>query len=126
MQLVVNATDMDILCLAFCEGKKHDLRLFKDSGVCLPADTEALVDKGYVGLDKLHPKCRIPKKSSKNHKLTSEEKRSNAELSRRRIGIEHVNRYLKRFRILSGRYRNKRRKFALRATLIAGIYNSQH
>ena len=39
------------------------------------------------------------------------------------IGIEHVNRHIKRFRIVSTRYRNKRRKFALRFSLICAIYN---
>ncbi|MBD0310849.1 MAG: IS5/IS1182 family transposase, partial [Microcoleus sp. T1-bin1] len=37
--------------------------------------------------------------------------------------IEHVNRRLKIFRILSERYRNRRRRFGLRFNLIAGIYN---
>ncbi|MGL4825804.1 MAG: IS5/IS1182 family transposase, partial [Alphaproteobacteria bacterium] len=30
---------------------------------------------------------------------------------------------LKRFKIISDRYRNRRRRFALRFNLIAGIYN---
>ena len=85
-----------------------------------------LADKGYTGLATVHPNCGISKKGTKKRRLTGEEKRSNAQLAKRRIGIEHINRFLKRFRILSSRYRNKRRKFALRATLIAGIYNSQH
>lgn len=84
----------------------------------LSGNTLVLADRGYTGLAKLHPQCSLPKKSSKKHKLSPEEKRSNAELAKRRIGIEHINRYLKRFRILSSRYRNKRRKFALRATLM--------
>lgn len=44
--------------------------------------------------------------------ITSEEKAFNSALSKRRIFIEHINRYIKRFRILSSRYRNKRRRFA--------------
>lgn len=92
----------------------------------LPGTTEVLADKGYTGLARLHPNCVIPKKGTKKRRLTAEEKRSNGQLAKRRIGIEHINRFLKRFRILSSRYRNKRRKFALRATLIAGLYNSQH
>ncbi len=65
-------------------------------------------------------------KSAKNHRLNDVEKVFNADLSRRRIFIEHINRYIKRFRILSSRYRNKRRRFALRASLICAIYNLQH
>ncbi|TRU67645.1 MAG: IS5/IS1182 family transposase, partial [Microcystis viridis Mv_BB_P_19951000_S68] len=37
--------------------------------------------------------------------------------------IEPIHRSLKRFRILSSRYRNRRRRFGLRFNLIAGIYN---
>ncbi len=37
--------------------------------------------------------------------------------------IEHVNRRLKIFRILSERYRNRRKRFGLRFNLIAGLYN---
>ncbi|BAQ64793.1 mobile element protein [Geminocystis sp. NIES-3709] len=37
--------------------------------------------------------------------------------------IEHVNRKLKIFKILSQRYRNRRKRFGLRFNLIAGIYN---
>ena len=68
---------------------------------------------------------QIPKKSSKKHKLTLEEKAYNSAISKRRIYIEHINRYIKRFKILSSRYRNKRRRFALRVSLICGIYNFQ-
>ncbi|MDQ3634843.1 MAG: IS5/IS1182 family transposase, partial [Acidobacteriota bacterium] len=36
---------------------------------------------------------------------------------------EHIIRHLKIFRILSERYRNRRRRFMLRVNLIAGLYN---
>ncbi|NCR41943.1 MAG: transposase family protein, partial [Microcystis aeruginosa W13-11] len=52
-----------------------------------------------------------------------EEKEFNRQLSRERIVIEHIHRSLKRLRILSSRYRNRRRRFGLRFNLIAGIYN---
>jgi len=37
--------------------------------------------------------------------------------------IEHINRKLKVFRILSSRYRNRKHNFGMRFNLIAGIYN---
>ncbi len=37
--------------------------------------------------------------------------------------LQHIHRRLKIFRILSSRYRNRRRRFGLRLNLIAGIYN---
>ncbi len=43
-------------------------------------------------------------------------------LSPRQV-CEHINRKLKIFKILSDRYRNRRKRFALRFNLIAGLYN---
>ncbi|MEG5114295.1 IS5/IS1182 family transposase, partial [Microcoleus sp. A2-C5] len=40
-----------------------------------------------------------------------------------RIVIEHVNRSLKIFKILSSRYRNRRRRYGLRCNLLSAIYN---
>ncbi|MFL6283539.1 MAG: transposase family protein, partial [Pyrinomonadaceae bacterium] len=66
---------------------------------------------------------RTPKKRSKKQQLRRDEKRSNRELSRRRIVVENVIRSLKIFRILLERYRNRRKRFSLRFNLIAGLYN---
>jgi hypothetical protein len=44
-------------------------------------------------------------------------------LARQRVFNEHVFAYLKRFRIIAERYRNRRKRFALRFNLIAGLYN---
>ena len=51
------------------------------------------------------------------------EKQYNRALAKLRLSIEHVNAKLKVFRILSERYRCRRRRFGLRFNLIAGIYN---
>lgn len=117
---------MDVICIAVSTGKKHDFKLFKDSKLHFQNETELIVDKGYQGIFKLHNNSKIPFKAAKNHKLTKEEKSFNSEISKKRIYIEHINRYIKRFRILSSRCRNKRKKFGLRAALICGIYNFQH
>ena len=37
--------------------------------------------------------------------------------------VEHVNRRLKIFKILSYPYRNRHKRFGLRSNLIAGLYN---
>ncbi|MDR2699708.1 MAG: hypothetical protein LBC12_02685 [Nitrososphaerota archaeon] len=44
-------------------------------------------------------------------------------MSRQRIFIEHVNAWIKRFKILKYMYRNKRKRYGLRVSLICGIYN---
>ncbi|WP_375449080.1 transposase family protein [uncultured Nostoc sp.] len=66
-----------------------------------------------------------PIKKPKSKKLTKEKKKYNSELNRLRIVVEHVNRRLKIFKILSDRYRNRHRLFGLRSNLIAGIYNHE-
>lgn len=101
----------------------HDFALYKQSQLELHKSLELLADSGYQGITKLHEKSRTPKKRSKKHQLTKDEKRSNRELSRRRIVVENVIRSLKIFRILLERYRNRRKRFSLRFNLIAGLYN---
>lgn len=85
--------------------------------------TRCLADLGYLGLTQLHTNSEIPYKKSKFHPLTSVEKKANHKLSRRRILVENVIGKLKIFRILSERYRNRRKRFSLRFNLIAAIYN---
>jgi hypothetical protein len=65
----------------------------------------------------------LPKKSSKKKPLTKEEKKQNQEISSERVVNENVIGSLKRFKIISDRYRNRRKRFGLRFNLIAGIYN---
>jgi len=65
----------------------------------------------------------LPKKRTKNNPLTQEEKCYNKEISSQRVTNEHGIGFIKRFRILSERYRNRRKRFGLRFNLIAGICN---
>lgn len=104
-------------------GKTHDLTLFKQSQTQLASSIVGLADSGYQGLDKLHQNSLTPQKKSKHHPLTPEEKARNRQIARARIGCEHLIGRLKVFRILSERYRNRRKRFGLRFNLIAAICN---
>jgi hypothetical protein len=55
--------------------------------------------------------------------ITKEEKRENRIISRFRVRVENVIGKIKRFHIISHRYRNRRKRFGLRFNLIAAIYN---
>ena len=112
-----------IVATAFSCGSKHDFQLFKDNGCDFTEHLRILADAGYQGLADLHENCQTPFKKSKYHALTQREKQRNRALARKRILIEHIFRKLKVFRILSERYRNRRKRFALRFNLIAAIYN---
>ena len=122
-QVVVNGHTRQVICTAHGRGTTHDFALYKRSQLELHESLELLADSGYQGITKLHDRSRTPKKRSKKHQLTRDEKRSNRELSRRRIVVENVIRSLKIFRILLERYRNRRKRFSLRFNLIAGLYN---
>ena len=121
--MLVNLKNGEIICLSFANGKKHDFQLFKDSGVHVRRETLLEADTGYQGLVQLHAHSLLPKKRSKKHPLTKQQRKVNHEISSRRIFVEHVIRFVKRFRILSEPYRNRRKRFALRFSLIAGICN---
>ena len=114
---------MQIIATAFANGSIHDFRLFKESKTVMAYQVLCLADAGYQGLADLHANSHTPKKKSRHHPLTPEEKASNRELARQRIFIEHVIRKVKVFRILSERYRNRRKRFGLRFNLISSLYN---
>jgi hypothetical protein len=65
----------------------------------------------------------LPKKRSKKKPLTEEDKLFNRELSSCRALNENIIGTIKRFKIVSERYRNRRKRFGLRFNLIAGICN---
>lgn len=112
-----------IICVAVGTGKTHDFALFKSSRLAVAPHLELLADTGYQGVDKLHSKSQTPYKKSKHQPLTPEQKQYNKALASRRIKVEHALRLLKRFRILSGTYRNRRKRFGLRLNLLAAIAN---
>lgn len=122
-QVIIEMKTMKIMCLRQGKGKIHDFKLFKKSKVKLSNNSKILADKGYQGIRKIHENSVTPIKKPKGGKLTREQKIANRELNRVRVAVEHVNRRLKIFKILSDRYRNRHRRFGLRANLIAGIYN---
>lgn len=122
-QLVVDVVTLKIICTAYGKGAEHDFHLFKASRVHFGEKTQCLADKGYQGLQKLHTNSQIPIKKPRGGELSMEDKRFNRSLSRQRIVIEHVNRQIKIFKVISERYRNRHRRFGLRCNLIAAIYN---
>lgn len=112
-----------IICTAYCNGKKHDFKLFKESKVRWTSERCGITDSGYTGIKRFQKNSRLPKKSSKKNPLTKNDKEENRKISSERVLNENVIGCMKRFKILSDRYRNRRKRFGLRLNLIAGIYN---
>lgn len=105
-------------------GSTHDFKIWKKSiGVKVVKHISIKADSGYQGINKLHNNSETPTKKTKNQLLTEEEKANNRRISSERVYVEHVNRWLKRLRILAERYRNRRRRFGLRASLFCGVHN---
>ncbi len=112
-----------IICTAFTNGKCHDFRLFKESKIYINPKIRAITDTGYQGLKKIHANSELPKKKTKKNPLTKKDKKNNQKLASERVLNENVIGSIKRFKIISDRYRNRRKRFTLRFNLIAGIYN---
>ena len=122
-QILINGQSGEVICVHEAKGAVHDFELFKRSGLRINPDILLVADKGYQGICGLHAFSVIPFKKPHKGKLSDLQRRFNRNLSKYRIFIEHVNRAIKRFKILQYRYRNKQRKHLLRISLICGIYN---
>jgi len=119
----VDKKSRNIICVAVAAGKCHDYRLYKESKTRIHKGIQAETDTGYQGIAKNHANSVLPKKRTKKVPLTKEEKRKNKEISSQRATNEHAIGFIKRFKILSERYRNRRKRFGLRLNLIAGVCN---
>ena len=122
-QVIVSQETGEIIWTKFARGKKHDFKIFKESKLVLRSDLKCLGDQGDQGIKKYQKNSFTPKKKPRKYRRAIKDKRNNRSLARLRIICEHINRKLKIFRILSEKYRNRRKRFGLRFNLIAGIYN---
>ena len=123
MQIIVEKSTGKVIAIFIGKGRTHDFRLFKNSKIRIVKRIKVVCDSGYQGIQKIHTNSEIPKKKPKNGELSKEEKLNNKRISKFRITIEHINRRIKRFLIFARRYRNRRKRFGLRMSLICGIHN---
>jgi len=120
---VVEKEKRTVICTNFTNGKCHDFKLFKESKVRLKKATKVEVDTGYQGIKKIHKNSILPKKKTKKNPLSWTDKTFNRTISSERVSNEHAIGFIKRFKIVSDKYRNRRKRFGLRFNLIAGICN---
>lgn len=105
--VVVNKADSTVICTDFSNGKCHDFRLFKESKVMINKNVKVLADTGFQGINKFHKDSKTPKKKTKKNPLTESDKANNRKISSERVQNEHAIGFIKRFRILSEKYRNR-------------------
>lgn len=109
--------DGKIISVSKCyEGRVHDFTI-KAEQKPLPRDCEKYGDLGYQGWQKIASNIILPIKKKKNQPLSSGEKLYNKALTSFRVKVEHKFRELKIFRILSGTYRNFRKKLHMRLNM---------
>jgi DDE superfamily endonuclease len=104
-------------------GQIHDFKLFKQSKIRLSQKTIIKLDLGFLGMQKLYRQAELPKKGSKYHPLTKEQKQSNKRLASERVLVEHINRECKIFKICKERYRGKHKNYEKTWKLVASIVN---
>jgi DDE superfamily endonuclease len=126
-----------IICTDFCNGKKHDFKLYKESRIYeyTPQSTTQKADTAYKSKDfpnittphKKPPKKRKTKLNPKPEPthLSKEQKQSNHQLSSQRTEVENVIGDIKLFKIHSERYRSRGKRFGLRFNLTCGLTNHQ-
>ena len=120
----MNKRSKEIICVAEDRGKMHDFKLYKNTiGVHILGSIKAQTDSGYQGIAEIHKNSETPKRKPKGGCLAREEKTENRRISRERNLIENINAKIKVFKIMANKYRNRRKRHALRMNLICAIIN---
>ena len=112
-----------ICAIRFGKGKSHDFDMFKNANFDLSDELGINADSGFQGIQNFHSKVELPRKSSKKHPLTKQQKDENTKKASKRVPIEHTNRKCKIFKICSCRFRGKHNNYENTWMLIASIIN---
>lgn len=108
-------------------GSVNDLTLLSGSGIMysIPENVQVNLDRCYEGAEHRFPHNTIckAKRASRNHPIALFEKLLNHVINKTRILVEHVIGYLKKFRILSELYRNRRASHGDFLVAVAGLIN---
>jgi hypothetical protein len=91
----------------------------------IPEDVQVNLDRCYEGAEHRFPHNKIckAKRASRNHPITLFDKLLNHVINKTRILVEHVIGYLKKFRIVSELYRNRRVSHGDFFAAVAGLIN---
>ena len=110
-------------CRVELEGRKSDLRIFKETPLRIHPKIKVKGDLGYVGRAKVHARSQVPHKRPGNGKLTKKQQRQNKAFRQKRVRIEHVNRTCKCFRIVKETYRNHLNHISHIWLIVCGLVN---
>lgn len=90
-------------------GRRHDKRIVDKNLIAnhIPERITAWTDTGFIGMQAVHANTVMPKKATKNQRLTPEEKQDNRVIASIRVVNEHAIGGMKRFKAASDIYRNR-------------------
>lgn len=125
VQIVFDVIKCKIISFYISNGKTHDFKILKESNPHFNELIKGLADSGYQGIEKILPAIETPNKKPRGGKLTNAEKEFNHILGSIRIGIEHVNAWLKRFRILKDRYRGRLKDMWKVVLFVCAVFNTE-
>ena len=105
-------------------GSVHDKKMADLDKVPFPRDSVLLKDTGYQGYEPPGITCLQPKKKPRKRELTALDKTVNRGISSIRVRVEHSIGGVKRSRIISSVYRNRKLGFDDRSMAVGcGLYN---
>jgi len=81
-------------------GSTHDTRMAEATPSPLPAGRRWLQDLGFLAFTLDHVEIIMPTRKPRGRALTRAQKAANRRIARRRVRLEHVNRRVKRCRIV--------------------------
>lgn len=112
--MVITDNKKNILVLSPTNsGRRHDKRLADKYDIIkqLPQETSLYADTGFQGVQKSHPHCYMPMKSTRKHPLTREQKELNQLISSIRVIVEHAIAGIKRYKAARDIYRHRMPNF---------------
>jgi len=105
-------------------GNQHDKKLADAQNWRFPPGSTLWKDTGFQGYEPVGVRTFQPTKKPKGRDLSSEERLTNAAISKERIGIEHSLAGVKVFRIVHDIFRNLRQNFDdLVMEIACGLHN---
>ncbi len=118
-QFIVLPLGQDIVDITVGElGKTSDITLFRQTQDKFDRDQKFIGDKAYQGEAEA---IVIPQKQPKNGQLTAAQKQANKQLSRSRIGVEHMIGRCKIFRVASEKFRLARHQYSQVVLTVCGL-----
>jgi len=133
-QITVNTQGLILHRTPHARGRKHDYSLYKWRHPSLPDNICLGVDLGYDGMQNDYPELKVMvpfkrrspgrgKRGVKAKPLTPDQKKYNQILAAERVVVEHTISRLKKFRIMTHKFRNRLKHYDTVTDIVCGLVN---